>query len=150
MADNLKDHLKEVADAIRAKKGTTDLINPQDFAEEIGAISGGGEGGSTIEYLDVSGEGVVESGVCTMAWLAKAYLEGMTVIAPIQVMKDEGVVGAGKFPSAVMIDFSAKISLGNGFISLKEVLVAQGGGIITEADIDAIPRITKEQFYSLE
>lgn len=43
MANNLKDHLKEVADAIRAKKGTTDLINPQDFAEEIGAISGGGQ-----------------------------------------------------------------------------------------------------------
>lgn len=35
MANNLKDHLKEVADAIRAKKGTTDLINPQDFATEI-------------------------------------------------------------------------------------------------------------------
>ena len=42
MANNLKDHLKEVADAIRAKKGTSDLINPQDFATEIEGISGGG------------------------------------------------------------------------------------------------------------
>lgn len=51
MANNLKDHLKEVADAIRAKKGTTDLINPQDFATEIEGISGGGSGGeSNITY----------------------------------------------------------------------------------------------------
>lgn len=44
MANNLKDHLKEVADAIRAKKGTSDLINPQDFATEIEGISGSGGG----------------------------------------------------------------------------------------------------------
>jgi hypothetical protein len=45
MANNLKDHLTEVADAIREKKGTTDLINPQDFANEIKSISGGNDGG---------------------------------------------------------------------------------------------------------
>lgn len=52
MANNLKDHLKEVADAIRAKKGTSELINPQDFATEIEGISGGGSGGgeSNITY----------------------------------------------------------------------------------------------------
>lgn len=47
MANNLKDHLKEVADAIRAKKGTSNLINPQDFATEIEGISGGGESGDS-------------------------------------------------------------------------------------------------------
>lgn len=43
--DNLKDFLTDVADAIRAKKGTTDKINPQDFSAEIASIetsSGGG------------------------------------------------------------------------------------------------------------
>ena len=40
-ADNLKDFLTDVADAIRAKKGTTDLINPQNFSAEIAALSGG-------------------------------------------------------------------------------------------------------------
>lgn len=50
MANNLKDHLKEVADAIRAKKGTSDLINPQDFATEIEGISGSGGGDSNITY----------------------------------------------------------------------------------------------------
>ena len=33
--DNLTDFLTDVADAIRAKKGTTDKINPQDFSNEI-------------------------------------------------------------------------------------------------------------------
>ena len=119
--------------------------------------SGGGgstptppSGGSTLEYLDVSGDGIIESAVASLAWLAKAYVEGMTVIAPLQVLEDEGVIGGGKSPSAVMIDLSAKLSLGDGLISIKEVLVAQGHGIITEADIDAIPRITKEEFYTLD
>jgi hypothetical protein len=38
--DNLKDFLTDVADAIREKKGTTDLINPQDFSREIASIKG--------------------------------------------------------------------------------------------------------------
>jgi hypothetical protein len=39
--DNIQDFLKDVADAIRAKKGTTDKINPQDFADEIKNIESG-------------------------------------------------------------------------------------------------------------
>ena len=44
--DNLKDFLTDVADAIREKKGTTDLINPQSFSDEIRAFEIGGGGGS--------------------------------------------------------------------------------------------------------
>lgn len=52
----LTEHFKSVADAIRAKKGTTDLIAPVNFAEEIKSISaGGGEsGGSNWRYFDTS------------------------------------------------------------------------------------------------
>ena len=42
--DNLKDFLTDVANAIREKKGTTDLINPQDFSAEIASIQSGGGG----------------------------------------------------------------------------------------------------------
>lgn len=54
--DNLKDFLTDVADAIREKKGTTDLINPQDFHDEILSIEGGGGGEETpiVEEKDVS------------------------------------------------------------------------------------------------
>lgn len=39
--NNLTDFLADVADAIREKKGTTELINPQDFASEIASIESG-------------------------------------------------------------------------------------------------------------
>lgn len=45
--NNLTDLLTDVADAIREKKGTTELINPQDFASEIASIESGGGNGWT-------------------------------------------------------------------------------------------------------
>ena len=39
--NNLTDFLTDVANAIRSKKGTTGLINPQNFSAEILALSGG-------------------------------------------------------------------------------------------------------------
>ena len=53
-SDNLKDLLTDVADAIRAKKGTTDLINPQDFSAEIASIQTGG-GSEWTGHADVEG-----------------------------------------------------------------------------------------------
>lgn len=54
--DNLTDYLIDLAEGIRAKKGTTEPINPQDFRKEIESISGGGsaEGGSSWRYWDIS------------------------------------------------------------------------------------------------
>ena len=51
--DNVNDFLTDIADAIRAKKGTSALINPQDFASEIEGIEGGGgsDSGETIDAL---------------------------------------------------------------------------------------------------
>ena len=62
--NNLKDFLTDVADAIREKKGTTDLINPQDFSAEIASIEtgGGGESGGggadegLVRFIDYDGK----------------------------------------------------------------------------------------------
>ena len=62
--NNLKDLLTDVADAIRRKKGTTDLINPQDFSAEIDAIESGG-GGSDRP---------------TIVWTGHADAEGLRAI----------------------------------------------------------------------
>ena len=40
--NNLTDFLTGVANAIRAKKGATELINPQDFESEILSTETGG------------------------------------------------------------------------------------------------------------
>lgn len=50
--NNLSDFLKDVADAIRAKKGTTNLINPQNFSSEIASIETGGGVPSDVSDLD--------------------------------------------------------------------------------------------------
>ena len=66
-ADNLKDFLTDLADAIRLKKGSTDLINPQNFSSEIASLSGGlevmemTETTATIEPNKVYVWGMVES-----------------------------------------------------------------------------------------
>ena len=47
--NNLQDFLTDVADSIRTKTGTTELINAQDFSDKILSISGGG--GTTLKNL---------------------------------------------------------------------------------------------------
>ena len=45
-----------IAESIRRKEGSTEKINPQDFAQRIDNLQvGGGTSESNIEYLDVSG-----------------------------------------------------------------------------------------------
>lgn len=55
--DNLKDFLTDVADAIREKEGSTDLINPQAFSDRIRAfeIGGGGGGVKWTGHADAEG-----------------------------------------------------------------------------------------------
>ena len=61
--NNLTDFLTGVADAIRTKKGATELINPQDFESEILSIETGGGGTSAVlGELNVSSNGTYEAG----------------------------------------------------------------------------------------
>lgn len=50
--NNLTDFLTDVADAIREKKGTSALIDPQDFSDEIASISGEPDYTDTLALLD--------------------------------------------------------------------------------------------------
>ena len=169
MANNLKDHLKEVADAIRAKKGTTELINPQDFSKEIASIEGGGSGGgesggSTIEYLDVSGIDVPDELVMFLGGLGKftqtkyntEEIQYKGIADALTMMKHSGYDGVIKITALAiptgMLDLPIKVTyLPTGKVTdegvAKDVLDAGFGGIITS--ILNCPRITKEQFYDL-
>jgi hypothetical protein len=57
MAENIVELLTDVADAIREKKGSTEPINAQNFADEIRSIEGGG-GGVPSEVKDSNGSGI--------------------------------------------------------------------------------------------
>lgn len=49
--DNLGDFLTDIANSIRTKTGTTELINAQDFSDKILSIQTGGGGGTTLKNL---------------------------------------------------------------------------------------------------
>lgn len=61
MSQTFNEWLAGVADAIRSKKGTTDLIKPIDFASEIESIEAGGSGNVvTVTFYDYDGSFLYE------------------------------------------------------------------------------------------
>lgn len=144
MANNLKDHLKEVADAIRAKKGTTDLIAPNDFAEEIkGITSGSGE--SSWRYFDCK-QTPIESRedilVEIQAMLIKTESPSLSSIMSSAMMKyPDGSSEIVAFGADMSIETNVTgefTTLGK-FYEMATDMLAQAG----------IVEITKEQFYDL-
>lgn len=62
--DNLTDFLADIADAIRAKKGTSESINAQNFADEIASIKSEANAGvNRVTYLRRTNEGYIDTGV---------------------------------------------------------------------------------------
>ena len=146
--DNLTDFLIDLAEGIRAKKGTTEPINPQDFRKEIESISGGESGSSNVEYLDLSAysniEGI-EQLFLMFSILAKYDTTGYgAIIASPFLTKN---INIEKQFKAVMIDFTMQIVEMGRIGTIKESFIAQG---LTQEDLDSIPRITKEEFYKLD
>lgn len=158
--DNLNDFLADVANAIRLKKGTSDLINPQDFSTEIESISGSGGGESSIEYLDVRNVTTLVGGAIPL----RALLGSMGYAIKFKNPNNDSTTLLScaalytSFPTSqiptleyyeVEIDFSG-IYGGNsneGIRTNYDAILSFG---VTKEQLDSIPRITKEQFYSLE
>lgn len=91
--NNLKDFLTGVANAIRTKKGTTALINPQDFESEIASIETGGGEQPTLFAP------VITAGVNTVSWennsqnggfpvTLSAEVDGTSVEKPLTITED--------------------------------------------------------------
>ena len=121
-----------------------------DFEDEF--IPGGG-GGSTLEYLDVSGasplvkESVVKHAVYVKAFVRAYYTDvvGMTLFG-LSEMTDDPIAAT----SAIAIDFTAEEITGVwGNVVKRTVADAVLLNGATQAEIDALPRISKEQFYDL-
>lgn len=99
MADDLRTFCSGIADAIRTKKGTSDTINAQKFAEEILSIEGGGSGdGAVIEY-DAPGTVVPNTGTIEKVYVNTDLSESEVEALLSQLTYDSGgmcgVVGTG-------------------------------------------------------
>ena len=144
----LNEVMKETADAIREKTGKSELIAPVNFAEEIkGITAGGGEsGGSNVEYLDLSpipDDSPAKTGFLMFSILAKYSTEyGTVIISPFMAQN----INIEKQFKAVMVDFTLQIGEMGIIGTVKDAFIAQG---FTQEDLDAFPRLTKEQFYDL-
>lgn len=135
----------------------------KEFYESVvlNAEGGGGsiEGdGSTIEYLDVSGlEDLVLGQIPLRAILTSAGYRckynhpngtGINVDLVSQVTSWAEDIFTFEF-LAVEIDFKANYTTSvTGHPSIEEYLSGMMG--VTQGQLDSIPRITKEEFYSLD
>lgn len=127
--------------------------------------SGSGGGNSSIEYLDVSSPSPIREAVIGFANLMKtedtninypgssSILNIPTGITPIGNLFQsitglgyEGYTAVLNSIKAVSIDFSTPIIMGenNPIITIKQVFSE------AEEMLDAIPRLTEEEFYNLE
>ena len=147
-----------VAGAIRAKEGSTEKINPQDFVQRIENLQvGGGTSESSIEYLDVSGVEDLFQGQFPLRFILAAYCYRCKYNHPngsgIKVELFSQVVSWVEDPIlfemlALEIDFKGNCETDEyGQRSIEEQFLLLG---ITQEQLDSIPRITKEQFYTLE
>lgn len=165
-ADKLKKYVTDIADAIRAKEGSTEKINPQDFVQRIENLQvGGGTSESSIEYLDVSGIDVSYEISMFLGGLAKftqtkfnsEELAYKGIADSFTMIKYRGYDGVMKITALAIptgiLDLPIKVTyLPTGQVTdegvTKDVLDAGVGGLV--ATVLNCPRITKEQFYNLE
>lgn len=88
----IRPFLKGIADAIRTKKGTTDIINAQDFATEIASIETGG---------GLKGYNITITGSYTSFYLKILYGDGTNNSDSVQVTTD-----GGTFENVVAMEIS--------------------------------------------
>ena len=123
-----------------------------DGSEESGGSGSGSGEASSIEYLDVSGSDEANMArFLAHGYIVKFVANGQAVFLPTAHPYVGGLMKVVS-PSAISIDFTAVITFEetNQNMTIKEALLQTGSTPITEEQLDAIPRITKEQFYSLE
>ena len=118
-----------------------------------GNSGGGGGSASTMEYIDVSGAGdLVKASLVQYACYVKSYIEDYDAYMVGSTLYILGVMTSNptKATSAIAIDFSNVFVMKMGdTIQSKTVAEAVLQNGATQADIDALPRITEEEFYTL-
>lgn len=129
--------------------------------ETAPAPPSGGDSASTIEYLDMSGDSPLRDALIAFCCLIKT--DGFNIERPgNSVNASRAVVPSGHLLptvlgmtyeefvivqdsiNAVAIDFNTEIIMGDAPMTIKDVFTG------AEELLDAIPRLTKEQFYSLD
>lgn len=141
------------------ENGTTEIVADGEYTglgkvtinTEVSGVGGSGEGGgSTIEYLDVSG---LEDKTVVFEWATSARLvipQYAIIVSPVgrlvETLKNVGY----DYVKAIGVDTSSIVAMRQGedvvSVTMAEYISMAGNSEL----FDSIPRITKEQFYSLD
>lgn len=145
MIQNLRKFLKDIADAIREKEGSTDAINPQDFVGRIKGLEVGGASGSKMRYFKVvrplpgaGGGNIAIYG--QMKQVTRCEENGEVSIS--SGCYDSDVLG--KTPVAYGLNLDMKVTGFSGEITTVGELLAGNYD-----DQSYFEEITEEQFYDL-
>jgi hypothetical protein len=114
-----------------------------------GGNSGGGGGENTLEYIDVRNiDSDLKFGLIKSSSLVKIIDDTIYIWPALFGYLDFGE-DLYEYTTAIAIDFSYKVTWGvNEFITIKELISRDQGFPLNV--FDSLPRITKEEFYSLE
>lgn len=137
--DNLSDFMADIADVIRAKKGTSEPINAQDFSSEIASIE---TGDGAMEYWTSPETHNISLTIALFCPLIKGIIDGTMMIGP------SSMILAASNPSdtevkAIAFDRSTMWFMDGEYGTLGDVLSTLGWD-----DSDYI-QITEEEFYSI-
>lgn len=149
----LKAFVKGIADAIRSKEGSSELISPMDFAQRIEALQvgeGGGTDGNAMMYFATKDGGPMGF-VAEMALMGFAVIlaDGTITTSAYMYMKNDStneLMLTIKAIAFVLEDFS---SSGGADISNPDTLRGMMFQLNGMEDMPEIIEITKEQFYDL-
>lgn len=113
--------------------------------------SGGGEGGSNYEYLDLREIDAIDSKYAVLASAAQVFnvnaeIAGRSVSAVLTGTSAGAQMQYITKIKGVSIDFSIKSELQIGTLKTAKEWVLM---FLTQEEIDAIPRITEEEFYTI-
>ena len=152
----LNETVAAIADAIREKTGKSELIAPINFAEEIrGITAGGGSTEGDWEYYDCSSstEDMSLYAVYLSARVKKADVRD-GVISKVQIGCVLFAFASSDYDKyiAFAVDFSQPCIDANGTRTLREQIALYPNSEIAQivGMLQSFPRLTKEQFYTLE
>ena len=140
-ASQFKQFRTEVADAIRAKKGTSESINPQDFAEEIASIETGGGGYNKEEALFDFFEVDLTSDLLYQDTTFNSYVYGYEQHTP-WAMKVKG----GGYVDIWLMSHKMPF-LGHGEEPVALMFKCGKGDMETQSFLGALKPITASEFY---
>lgn len=145
--NDLNNLFKDIADAVREKKGTSELINPKDFGVEIRGISGGGSSSNVVYYDVRNTDAAIKDILLGFSELVKTDETFSEDIAPLTVFllsTGNNIQNIANIINYISINLNLEVYINGSYSTIKGFFDAIG------ADISSIPTITKEEFYSFD